>query len=964
MVNGNPSIEVYCTRPTCNNPQNSILETSFTSSSTTEIRCSHCGMPLILGGHFLPLKLLVPDEEGGAFGRTFEAEDISFPHKPKRVIKQLHPRIPPGRLQLSPAELLRIEELFKREAIILEQLRHPKIPRALAFFSVEVDEETDNQQKFFYLVQDYIEGNNLAQELRERGKTFSDSEVINILKEILEILKYIHNYDGNQGAIHRDIKPANIILCNRDRRLYLIDFGAVKQVLDIRFPVDQSSIVLTRAFAPPEQFRGAPVSPASDLYALATTCLCLLTGDRNPQMLLSNSRWRDYVNVSDEHFANLLDWMLQYSQEDRPQSAQEVLDALSQASNVQQKSEQPPDVQQNNAEQPPDVLQNTEQPPDIQQNSALSPNELQNAEQLPNEQLTSQPIEKHNLLQKFVNWLRTISRRRGWVSFGFLVLLGVAIAIILNQTIFHRPQQPITSIPPIPSTPSPLPISTPLLPDAQYFSRGEDALLPKPQVASSIAECTEAYDFKRKGIEAFKEASYSDSPTNFQKAEKAFSQAIKQFQKAAKVNSSQNKCEVDPETWIYHYNSKVAQTESASNGSLPTIAVVIPGESNRSIALEILQGVAQSLNVDQPLFQILIAKEYNDNINIIQQIATYISKNNIPDDKYFEKSKILGVIGHYTSKNTWEAGKIYGSENLSERDKLVLISPTSTAIRKPDLREGSKDKTLNIYVFRTASNDSLAAKDLAEYMWDKLPQQKALIAYEPSEPYSQSLKKQFTDNLALTRDVNPNNYIQDCNLTADTPEICIHKANFINAKTLILAPSRQTIGQVQKIVKLANQKFQLLAGDVMYDQETLDLKDAAKGMVLAVFSHPDLATDFTNKAKEIWIRNVTWRTITSYDATQAFLQALNDLKSQGKNEPNRQDVYERLNDEAFSASGATAKIEFNPKDRDDKDIYERHDRKPVKGVGVLVQVNKNSNSDEYIFNLLPPLPTREQGNNS
>ena len=120
-------------------------------------------------------------------------------------------------------------------------------------------------------------------------------------------------------------------------------------------------------------------------------------------------------------------------------------------------------------------------------------------------------------------------------------------------------------------------------------------------------------------------------------------------------------------------------------------------------------------------------------------------------------------------------------------------------------------------------------------MWDRLGLRKALIAYEPGESYSKSLRKEFTDKLIL-KQVNPNNYIQYCNLQTDQPEICIQIAKNINAQALILAPSRRTIDQARKIVKLGNQQFQILAGDVLYDQETLNLKEAAKGMVVAVFS--------------------------------------------------------------------------------------------------------------------------------
>ena len=459
---------------------------------------------------------------------------------------------------------------------------------AWAFFVVEVKEEAGSLQRFFYLVQDYIEGQNLAQEL-SLGKQFSEDEVVNILKEILKILQYIHNYDGSRIVIHRDIKPSNIMRRNKDEKLYLIDFGTVKQVVVEGLPANESTILGTPNFAPPEQFDGKKVSPASDLYSLAATCVCLLSGGGNPRQLLLNSNWKQHTNVSNERFANVLDSMLKYSQEERPQSAQEVLDALA------------------GETQPPTVL------------------------------------------EQLLDRVKKIPRRWRWrISLISLALLALAIAVIIGSQL--KPKSPVPIAETIPPTPT-LTL-TPPPPFAEYFSRGEEALiLPNTTAIYKSQECKAAYDYKQRGMEAFAKADFSEAVKHFNTAKEQFQLADQQ------TASSPTKCEIDPETWIYDYNSKVAQTDLASNGNLPTIVVVIPGESNRSIALEILQGVAQALNPDQPLFQILITKENNNTTDVVQEVATHISKNNIPGDSYFNKSQILGVIGHYSSRNTWESRK-------------------------------------------------------------------------------------------------------------------------------------------------------------------------------------------------------------------------------------------------------------------------------------------------------------------
>ena len=79
--------------------------------------------------------------------------------------------------------------------------------------------------KNFILVQEFIEGHTLSEELIP-GQRWSESQVIQLLQEVLGILEFVHH----QGVIHRDIKPDNIIRRSSDHKLVLVDFGAVKQL--------------------------------------------------------------------------------------------------------------------------------------------------------------------------------------------------------------------------------------------------------------------------------------------------------------------------------------------------------------------------------------------------------------------------------------------------------------------------------------------------------------------------------------------------------------------------------------------------------------------------------------------------------------------------------------------------------------------------------------------------------------
>lgn len=850
-------------------------------------------MPLILRGKFIAIELLVPEEDRGGFARTFKARDLEFPRQ-MRVIKQLDPIN--YTVRLNPEQLQRIEEMFREEASTLAELNHPQIPKAWSFFHKDIQDETGYSQRLFYLVQDYIEGKNLNQELSLRNpENFSETEVIKIFKEILHILKYIHNYDGIHGVIHRDIKPANIMRCSQNGRLYLIDFGAVKQTVQ-GLPVDTSSIVLTPAFAPPEQSSGEPVSPASDLYALATTCLCLLTGNRNPRELIWSSRWSDHVKINNQRFAKALDKMLQYRKEDRPQSAQEVLDILEREKSW---------------------------------------------------------FEKFLYwLQNFFNRFRRIPSRWTWVSFGLLVLLGVAIAVFAS-----RIKPPIIS-PPTPTlvvtttpriTQSPTPVANDDQ-DDQYFSRGERSLIPE---LNNNDVCRTAYELKQEGMRAFKAASLAGDQPGFAKAQTKFKESIR---------SEKNNCIADPETRIYEYNSIVAQIDLQSGSKFPTLAIVTQkeeisnnkAEDEKSIlGLEILRGIAQALDTNQPLFQILLANyEVNQgkDIDNLDEIAQYIANNQIPKEtRYFSQSKILGVIGRYISKDIGKIGETYGNK------QVVLIAPTSTAFRD---NLASDDQPLNEYVFRTASNDSIASENLAKYVQSQANWNKLLMIYDENDKYSESLKTEFISNLSNRKK------IYFCNLETSNAEnqqlsksrTCSREALNKKVDVLMLAPPPKYLRNaidVARDVKVVRQRIQLIGGDVLYDYKTLqELGDSAEGMVIAISSHVSLASqDFLKTAKTLWrTTDVSWRTITSYDAVKVFNQALTELGL--NNNLTGQDIYSKLSEPNFSATGATAKIQFYDSGES------RHDRKQLQGVGILVQVKKISDN-EYRFSTLPDTPAQQ-----
>ncbi|MBE9095025.1 serine/threonine-protein kinase [Tychonema sp. LEGE 07203] len=265
----------------------------------------------------------------GGFGRTYLALDRQNNHS--CVLKEFAPS------NTKPEALQKARELFEREAQILSTLNHRQIPEFLDWFE-------ENGRLF--IVQEFVNGT--TYEVLRQSKSFSEKDIVEWLRELLEVLQYIHG----KGIIHRDISPDNIMLPNGKPKPVLIDFGVVKyaetQLANGRGVAisNQPTQVGKVAYCPSEQLRGGECYPNSDLYALAVTAIVLLTG-REPNTLMNGDlewEWRSssratltHVNVSDK-LAAIIDKMLQEKPSDRYQSARDVLNALDNNSKTQGKT--------------------------------------------------------------------------------------------------------------------------------------------------------------------------------------------------------------------------------------------------------------------------------------------------------------------------------------------------------------------------------------------------------------------------------------------------------------------------------------------------------------------------------------------------------------------------------------------------------------------------------------------------
>ncbi|MEE6162823.1 bifunctional serine/threonine-protein kinase/formylglycine-generating enzyme family protein [Cylindrospermopsis raciborskii DSH] len=296
-----------CQNPNCSNPFN-------LNHSRFCIVCGHDKFGEILRNRYRVLRLL---GEGG-FSKTYAAEDVDRLDAPC-VIKQFFPQVQ------GTVERAKAAEFFKEEAYRLYELgeNHSQIPRLLAYFE---------QGSSLYLVQEFIIGKTLLEEVKERP--YTEAQIRQLLLDLLPVLDFIHH----KNVIHRDIKPENIIRRSLDNKLVLIDFGGAKQVTKTTM-ARQATAIYTLGYAPTEQMAGFACH-ASDLYALGVTCIRLLTQclpvqnsyqlkDPLYDPMRAKWLWQEFLQgrgvIVSQQLIYILNRLLQHFAQDRYQSAMEVL---------------------------------------------------------------------------------------------------------------------------------------------------------------------------------------------------------------------------------------------------------------------------------------------------------------------------------------------------------------------------------------------------------------------------------------------------------------------------------------------------------------------------------------------------------------------------------------------------------------------------------------------------------------
>ncbi|MEM7555848.1 MAG: bifunctional serine/threonine-protein kinase/ABC transporter substrate-binding protein [Cyanobacteria bacterium P01_A01_bin.84] len=310
----------HCLNPNCTYP--------YDPMNDGRRFCRNCGSNLLLNNRYRVVKHLGK----GGFSKTFEVVE-----KDKRYVLKV--------LNLYHFHNQKVKDkvisLFKREALVLQSLDHPGIPKVDigGYFEVAYPE---SNEPLYCLVMEKIDGFNLQQWLdRSQHEIISVEKAYEWLKQLLEILEKVHQ----QGYFHRDIKPANIMI-RPNGQLVLIDFGAVRDLAQTYLQHEEANNgtqIGSPGYAPLEQIHHGKAVAQSDFFALARTFVHLLTKvhpleipktQDNKKLIWHNRFKKNKENPSILYklrwynFCILLDSMMEAYWQKRPKTIKSILRRL------------------------------------------------------------------------------------------------------------------------------------------------------------------------------------------------------------------------------------------------------------------------------------------------------------------------------------------------------------------------------------------------------------------------------------------------------------------------------------------------------------------------------------------------------------------------------------------------------------------------------------------------------------
>ena len=346
---------------------------------------------------------------------------------------------------------------FRREAVILANLRHPHLPRVTVHFVIEGQGQ--------YLVMDYIEGEDLRQRMDRTG-LISEDDAVTIGAAICDALSYLST--RNPSIVHRDIKPGNVKITPQGQ-IFLVDFGLAK-VLEGTQATTTGARAMTPGYSPPEQYGTARTDQRSDIFSLGATLYAALTG-AVPEDALARAMDQTELTPIRKHnpkvsrrLAGVIEKSLAARPDDRYQTAEEFKQAMLNARGLRRKTGEysitPPPEVNDRAITPDDIVM-----PGVRDEPVSSP---PNRSPLP--MMASTPLEE-SLPRTFTETPR--SQGRGcWMVILLLVLLsvgGAGAAMLVDPSL---PAKALAYIAPASTTETPLavvtqePTATPTVPAA------------------------------------------------------------------------------------------------------------------------------------------------------------------------------------------------------------------------------------------------------------------------------------------------------------------------------------------------------------------------------------------------------------------------------------------------------------------------------------------------------------------
>jgi len=272
-------------------------------------------------GELLHKRYQIVSELGqGGFAKTYTARDLEIPKNRLCVVKEIN-------FPSDSRLLLEAEKQFEREVRALHVLgQHSRIPNLFDSFQ---------ENGKFYLIQEYIEGEPLREELAQNTQ-WTEQQVVDFLEDILPVVAFVHQ----QNVIHRDITPSNLIRRKQDGKIVLIDFGCVKEISSLEITNSgetKTRAIGTQGYTAPEQLAGQPKF-SSDIYSVGIIAIQALTGLHPAQDFLTGSRqgdivWRystperSMVQISN-NLEMILNTMVRYHFPNRYQSVERILQDL------------------------------------------------------------------------------------------------------------------------------------------------------------------------------------------------------------------------------------------------------------------------------------------------------------------------------------------------------------------------------------------------------------------------------------------------------------------------------------------------------------------------------------------------------------------------------------------------------------------------------------------------------------